>query len=161
MRVLFILALTLTTACSSKQSTTEATTNHKAEAFDDAECAACGMVVREQPSPRAQLVHRDGHRAHFCSMGDLLTYHKAPSSHGKPAAVFVEVMPPEAKASIHDRAALPWAKAANASYVVGFSRPGIMGAPVLVFADTKAAKTAAIRERGRMVDWAGLRELAR
>ena len=29
-------------------------------------CTACGMVVREQPAPRGQVIHRDGTRVFLC-----------------------------------------------------------------------------------------------
>ena len=102
-------------------------------AIDDHEGAVCGMVVREQSAPRAQVVHRDGHRAFLCSIGDLLAYLRVPSPHGTPEAVLVEVMDPsEDPLEIH-LAPHPWLAAADAVFVVGIARRSIMGEPVLVY----------------------------
>jgi nitrous oxide reductase accessory protein NosL len=61
----------------------------------DQEDAVCGMLVREQSAPRGQVVHRDGTRFFFCSLGDMLVHIGAPFPHGRPQAIFVEVLKPE------------------------------------------------------------------
>ncbi|MCB9556605.1 MAG: nitrous oxide reductase accessory protein NosL [Deltaproteobacteria bacterium] len=108
-----------------------------------AECAACSMVVREQPAPRAQLVHRDGTRQFFCSIGDLAQYLRAPSKHGPVEAVFVEALDSAADPKKTTRTLHPWIAAKDASYVVGVDRPGIMGKPVLVYRREADAKRVA------------------
>ena len=57
--------------------------------------AVCGMLVRDQSAPRAQVIHADGERSFLCSIGDLLVYLDAPSPHGDPLEVLVEVMEPD------------------------------------------------------------------
>jgi len=110
--------------------------------------AVCGMLVREQPAPRAQVVHGDGARAFLCSIGDLLVHLDAPSPHGREEAVFVEVLDPaEAPGAIGD-APRPWLRAVEAAYVVGVERTGIMGEPVLVYADMATAREVASRHPG-------------
>ena len=47
-------------------------------------CTACGMVIREQPAPRGQLLRRDGTREFLCSIDDLVQYLDVPSPLGKP-----------------------------------------------------------------------------
>ncbi|MDP6207588.1 MAG: nitrous oxide reductase accessory protein NosL, partial [Roseibacillus sp.] len=65
------------------------------EAISNQEDAVCGMLVREQSAPRAQVIHRDGTRAFFCSVADLLAYLEAPSPHGAVLRTYLEVMEPD------------------------------------------------------------------
>lgn len=103
------------------------------------EGAVCGMIVRDQSAPRAQVLHRDGTRSFVCSIGDLLAYLQAPSPHGAPSSIMVEVMDPsEAPMESHTEPH-PWIEAADAIYVVGIPRRGIMGQPVLVYGDAASA----------------------
>ena len=146
-------------ACTRAAEGTDDPSRLAAEPFGAAECAACGMVVREQPAPRAQLIHRDGTRAHFCSVGDMLTYHDAPSPHGKPVRTFVEVSEPGAGAAL-SAAPLPWQPAESAKYVLGVPRAGVMGLPTLAYADEPAARSAAQTLGGSVADWASVRAAA-
>lgn len=115
------------------------------------EGAVCGMIVSDQSAPRAQVVHRDGTRAFLCSIGDLLVYLEAPSPHGAPAAILVEVMDPsEAPAETH-AGPHPWIPASDGVYVVGIPRHGIMGDPVLVYRDRADAAVAMEGTAGRML----------
>jgi nitrous oxide reductase accessory protein NosL len=126
----------------------------KASKLGNHECASCGMLVREQPSPRGQLVHRDGTRAHFCSIADMLTYLKAPSPHGRAKAVFVEAMPPDVEQPLaHDTAPRPWIRAEKATFVTGFERKRIMGKPYLVYDERDSAARIAESLGARVVDW--------
>jgi len=132
---------------------------HQAAALAQQEDEVCGMLVREQPAPRGQVVHRDGSRLFFCSLGDMLVHLGAPSPHGRAEAVFVEVMEPgedpmQSLSGVH-----PWLPAEDAVYVVGIERQGIMGEPVLAYADRSEAERAIQRHPGaRMLDMAGLRD---
>ena len=67
-RISLALALFVLCAACSRGGASSAV-ERAAKDFDGDECAACGMIVREQPSPRAQAVHRDGERVYFCSIG--------------------------------------------------------------------------------------------
>ena len=107
--------------------------SHSAEAIADQEDAVCGMLVRNQSAPRAQVVHRDGSRFFFCSIGDLLVHRAAPSPHGRIEATFVEVMDPSQDPLETHEGEHAWTRAEDATYVVGVKRRGIMGAPVLVY----------------------------
>ena len=135
-----------------------------AEAIGPQECAACGMVVREQPAPRAQLRHRDGTRAFFCSIGDLVQYQQAPSRHGKVTDTFVEVLPVDVDPETPDMKPRPWLPAAKVHYLLGAKRRGIMGPPVLSFAtrvDADAARKRLMAAAGENAaidvhDWAKL-----
>lgn len=122
-----------------------------------AECAVCGMVVREQPSPRGQVVHRDGEHEFLCSLGDLRAYVQAPNPRGEPVATFVEVLPQGLDLRGMDSGAQAWVPAAEAHYVVGFERPGVMGLPVGSFASAEGAALAASALSGRKATWNALR----
>jgi len=106
----------------------------RAESLSNHECAVCGMVVAEQPAPRAQVVHRDGTRRYFCSQGDLMSHLQAPSPHGAVQATFVEALDPLVKLEDVGKSERAWIPAEAAQYLVGRKRRGIMGEPVLVYA---------------------------
>jgi nitrous oxide reductase accessory protein NosL len=126
-------------------------------AIADQEDAVCGMLVREQSAPRAQVVHRDGERAFFCSIGDLLVYLDAPSPHGPVRAIFVEVMEPGEDPARHHTGSHPWHEARSATYVVGVERPAIMGEPVLAYASAAEARSVAEAHAGaRVLDFEAL-----
>ncbi len=121
------------------------------------ECAVCGMLVRDQPAPRGQLVHRDGTRAFTCSLGDLMVHLGAPSPHGRAAEVWVEVLGADADPDERASHAHRWWPADQAWYVVGVERRGIMGPPVLAYAEQAHAEARARRHEGAHVfDRAGL-----
>lgn len=145
-------------ACESKSKQAESSVAVAAEPMGAAECATCNMVVREQPAPRAQLVHRDGTRAHFCSIGDMLPYLASPSPHGKAEHIFVEVMSAEEDPESTSTAEHPWTPAAGVSYVVGVKRPKVMGAPVLSYTDPGTAKQVAARHSAEVKSFEQLRQ---
>ncbi|MCB9557337.1 MAG: nitrous oxide reductase accessory protein NosL [Deltaproteobacteria bacterium] len=128
----------------------------QAQAPKTAECAACSMVVREQPAPRAQLVHRDNTRKFFCSIGDLVQYLREPSPHGMPQGIFVEANDPAHDPTTVDSKARPWIRAETAHYVIGVARPRVMGPPVLVYQSASDAARIAGAHQARVVRYAGL-----
>jgi len=111
--------------------------------IDDQEGAVCGMLLRDQPAPRAQVVHRDGERAFVCSIGDLLVHLSAPSPHGRAAQVLVEVVSPDADPTVLDMGPHDWVAAELAFFVVGIPRKGVMGPAVLAYRDAAAAESVA------------------
>jgi nitrous oxide reductase accessory protein NosL len=128
------------------------------EPIANAEDAVCGMLVREQPAPRAQAVHRDGTRVYFCSLGDLMAHLSAPSPHGKVHAIFVEVLEPDEDPTQVNTQDHEWIVASDAVFVVGVPRTGIMGAPVLVYRDAaEASSTLARWPDTKAMDLSGLR----
>lgn len=137
----------------------QATHAYEAVALADQEDEVCGMLVREQTAPRAQVVHVDGSRFFFCSLGDMLVHMSAPSPNGRAEAVFVEVMtagqdPMQSHTGVH-----PWVRAESAVYVVGIERQRIMGAPVLAYANEAEAIRAMQGHAGaRKLDSSGLRD---
>jgi nitrous oxide reductase accessory protein NosL len=117
------------------------------------------MLVREQSAPRGQVVHRDGSRFFFCSLGDMLVHLSAPSPHGRTQAIFVEVMEPGEDPMQSHTGVHRWVPAQDAVFVVGIGRKGIMGEPVLSYADRSEAERAMQGHSGaRMLDMAGLRD---
>lgn len=126
------------------------------EPLSDHACAVCGMLVRDQPAPRGQVVHRDGERAFTCSVADLLAYLQAPSPHGAASAVFVEVLPPDANPIELHTDAHEWTQATSAAYVVGIERAGIMGEPVLAYREAESAGRAAVGPDTTTLDFTGL-----
>ncbi|MGE0324740.1 MAG: nitrous oxide reductase accessory protein NosL [Polyangiaceae bacterium] len=156
-----IVGALLTPSCNSSHKHGSSSAAASAAPIDTAECAACGMVVREQPAPRAQLVHRDGTRAYFCSIGDLTQYLLAPSAHGNPEHIFVEVLASSADPSEPKTGSHVWKPAQDAFYVVGVERPGVMGAPVLSYASEGEATSSARRFHGKLRNFEQLRQSLR
>jgi nitrous oxide reductase accessory protein NosL len=126
------------------------------EALARQECDVCGMTVAGQPPPRGQVQHRDGTHLHFCSLGDLRAHLEAPSPHGAVVATWVELLPAGDPLAL-PLDALPVGRAEEASFVVGFARPGTMGRPALAYARSAEAEVAAAALGGRVVGWAALR----
>ena len=124
-----------------------------ARALDGDECGACGMIVREQPSPRAQAIHRDGERVFFCSIGEALNYLATPSPHGAIVATYVEVLAPDANPAEDATDRRPWVEAERAAYVRGVVRPRVMGEAVLAYATREQALSAATRFGGHVATW--------
>ncbi len=156
-RSIFLLAaLCLATSCG-KSKSDEAVVDHHPTHIDHQECAACGMVVREQPSPRAQLIHRDGTHLHFCSVSDMLTYLDAPSSHGDAVSLYVESLDNVSDPIVNQTEELPWIPAKESSYVIGVKKQRIMGRPILSYSTKEFADKAAKATSGSVVDWKGLR----
>lgn len=123
-----------------------------AQPIGEAECGACGMIVREQLSPRGQVVHHDGTHVWLCSIGDLVAYLGAPSPHGRIEQIWVEVLPADFDLAHGDTAERPWVLASSASYVLGVSRM-VMGTPALAFASASEASAVAQRVSGRVATW--------
>jgi nitrous oxide reductase accessory protein NosL len=135
--------------------------------IDDQEGAVCGMLVRDQSAPRAQVIHAGGERSFLCSIGDLLAYLEVPSPSGEPLLVLVEVMEPGEDPLASHAEPHPWLRADAAAFVLGIPRRGIMGEPVLVYADVAIAEQVIARQApaelpaagsaARVVDFAELK----
>lgn len=117
----------------------------------------CNMVVREQPSPRAQVVHNDGTRAHLCSADELVQVLMAPSPHGEVKHKFIELSDPSADPSENSTAERPWKPAKDAWYVLGVKREGIMGPPVLAYEQKSDAEKVAAKHQAEVLDFDQLR----
>lgn len=150
-------ALALLLIACTGQPTAERTSAVAPEGLTGQSCAVCGMIAREQPPPRGQVRHRDGTHLHFCSLGDMRAHIQAPSPHGAVTDSWVEALPAGYERADRSRAPLTWIPAEQASYVVGFERPRVMGVPALSFEMVSDATEAARRVGGRVVDWPAMR----
>lgn len=128
------------------------------EPIEAASCAACGMVVAEQPAPRGQVVYRDGLHAHSCSIGDLVLVAQTPSPHGSVVAVYVEAQDDAVDPIAPATEPTPQHLAESLHYIRGAKRRGIMGAPVLAFRDQARAQREADKIGLQLMTW---RELLR
>lgn len=151
--VLLLLFGAQVTACRSHDGHGGPAAQASAAPFGGAECGACGMVVREQPAPRGQLVYHDKTRVFFCSVGDLVQYMQSPSPHGRVEKVYVEALDPKADPHQVAKAPRPWIDASQAAFVLGVARGHIMGEPVLVYASKSAAEGVARRYGGTLASW--------
>ncbi len=124
---------------------------------DTETCAACGMVVREQPAPRGQVLHRDGSREFLCSIDDLTHYLEVPSPKGKPVAVYAELMPDGHQTTDLDTTWKHWAEVADLIFVTGIDRDGVMGEPALTYRTKDAAEKAAEKFAGKIMNFDELR----
>ena len=149
--LVFVVALVLL-SCSGTSDQVD-TQNFAAVALDNASCASCGMVVREQPSPRGQAIHRDGTRVFFCSLADMIHYTAAPSPHGKVKHLYVEESDHQKDPLQHQFERLPWIDAKQSWFVVGVPRQGIMGKPLMSYRDEVVAKAVATQFSGAMGDF--------
>jgi nitrous oxide reductase accessory protein NosL len=123
------------------------------ETFDGAECSVCSMIVAEQPSPRAQVIYRDGTRHHLCSLADLSIEIQTPSSNGKPIATYVESLPSNFDPKKNLVIPLPWINANDAVYILGFQRPRVMGTPILSFSKSNGQIFQSNYSETVSVDW--------
>ena len=155
---LLTLLMSTVPACKKDSVQTESIA-FEAESIGSHECAACGMIVRDQPAPRGQLIHRDGTRHYFCSIADMITYIPAPSPHGRPVAVFVEVMAADADPSNMDTSPRHWSLAEDVSYVVGGIERQVMGETIMTYVDDQTAEEAAVQLNSQAVRWLQLVEM--
>jgi len=153
-----LIALLLV-GCSSDEVGTGPAASQGARSLGGTEGAVCGMVVSEQPAPRAQVVHRDGTRLFLCGIGDLLVHLEARSPHGAPIEIYAEAMeidedPREVDFSEHE-----WIRAEDATYRIGDERPHlIMGEPVMVYRDRLTAESALSHGPTRILDFGELQD---
>ena len=157
-KTLGCVILFISLGCRSVDPSSEAASAYPPIPPDTAECDACGMVVREQPAPRGQIIHRNGTYKFFCSLDDMMIYLEAPSPHGSVSGAFVEVLPENHDPNEMDIAPFPWLEASRAGFVVGVPRKGVMGVPVLAYDSGETAARVAERFKASMLDWNNLRK---
>jgi copper chaperone NosL len=126
------------------------------EPIGTSECAVCGMVVREQPAPRGQLIYGDGDHAFTCSLHGLHLLVRAPDPQGKPVAIYVEALEPSFDWTQSSTAPLPWVSANEAYFVAGAKRELVMGPPLLSYAEVEAAQGSANQLGVRPLRWKDL-----
>ncbi len=158
MKKLLILCILALVSCQRENASSQDDEKLTAMNADTETCSACGMVIREQPAPRGQVIHRDGSREFMCSIDDLVQYLDVPSPSGKPRKIFAEVMPDDHKLDDMDTGPQSWAEAAGVFFVIGIDRGGVMGDPALTYRTKDAAEMAAKNFGGKVVTFDQLRE---
>lgn len=153
MKNILILGILALAACKSDNNTSTQQAAVVAKDVETETCTACGMVVREQPAPRGQVVYRDGSREFLCAIDDLVRFLDVPSSKGKPVKIFAEVMADGHDISDMDASAKPWVEVDKLFFVTGIERGGVMGAPALTYETEEAAKKAAGKYNGKVVSF--------
>lgn len=156
----FILILCFTlvsTACRQEQPTHRSHTATVAENATTETCAACGMVVREQPAPRGQVVYRNGTRSFLCSIDDLVHFLAVPSPNGKPLTIYAEVMPDGYESDKRSTAWQSWDDANELFFVTDIERAAVMGKPALTFHTRGAAEKSAEKLTGKVAVFDQLR----
>ena len=144
--------------CSSEEAATGPAASHGAQSLAGTEGAVCGMVVSEQPAPRAQVVHRDGTRLFLCGIGDLLVHLEARSPHGAPIEIYVEAMEIDEDPRDIDLSEHEWIRAEDAIFRIGDERPHlIMGEPVMVYRDRSTAEKAVSHGPTSILDFSEVR----
>ena len=153
MKVLLVVLMLV--GCGSKGPAVEVDLD--AHSMEGHQCAVCGMVVDEQPSPRGQVVFREGEHKFTCSLGDLRAYVQAPNPLGEPARIYVEDVGAEFDLAGSATAARPWIDAGEATYVVGVKRGGVMGVPAVSFRSAREAGVFAEKVSGELVSWGAMK----
>lgn len=97
------------------------------------QCQLDGMVLRDYPGPKGQILYADGSIEYFCDTIELLSLYLAPEQVRKVAGVYTQDM---AKTD-WDAPAGHWIDASKAFYVQGSSRTGSMG-PTFASFSTRA-----------------------
>lgn len=141
-----------------KKNDTQQPVSLKAMPIKGHSCESCGMIVREQSSPRGQIVHRDGKRSYFCSLSDMMNYLENPSPHGKVLAIFVESMDAKIDPLVFDTKPQPWLPASQGTYVLGVKKTRVMGVPILSYKDPKDAHLWGQKYKGKSVSWTALHD---
>ncbi len=127
---------------------------HRAAALDPShECAVCGMYVMNQAAPRAQILHRNGERVFFCSIGDMLVYNQTPSPLGKPEKIWVEAVGKDMQLEITGPEGDPWIDHEEAHYVTGIQREMVMGYPVIALQSKVDSEYLQKLNGGQLANW--------
>jgi nitrous oxide reductase accessory protein NosL len=155
-RAACITALVCVIGCGAEEIGTSS--GHNApSAIGQHEDPVCGMLVRDQSAPRAQVFHRDGTSFFLCSIGDLLVHLSAPSPHGAVFDAFVEVLGADEDPATSHTGPHDWIEIGHATYVVGVPRSGVMGEPILAYASVEDARRVASSVDGvHVLDFDGL-----
>ena len=153
MKNILILCILALAACKSDNTTSTEQAAVVAKDVETETCSACGMVVREQPAPRGQVVYRDGSREFLCAIDDLVRFLDVPSAKGKPVKIFAEVMADGHDITDMDASAKPWGEVDKVFFVTGIERGGVMGAPALTYQTEEAAKKSAGKYNGKVVSF--------
>ncbi len=113
----------------------------------DTACALDGMVLKDFPGPKAQVLYAEGKPDFYCDLMELFAMVLAPEQKRAVAGVFVQDMGKADWASPSGH----WIAAKTALYVVGSRKAGSMGATFASFADKLDAAAFVKAEGGTIV----------
>ncbi|MES2148440.1 MAG: nitrous oxide reductase accessory protein NosL [Pseudomonadota bacterium] len=113
----------------------------------DAACALDGMVLKDFPGPKAQILYAEGRPDYYCDLMELFAVLQAPEQKRKVAAIFVQDM---AKAD-WEHPSGHWIAARGALFVVGSKKAGSMGPTFGAFSTREAAAAFVQLEGGNIV----------
>jgi copper chaperone NosL len=117
------------------------------EPADDTACALDGMLLKDFPGPKAQILYAEGKPDFFCDLMDLFATVLAPEQKRHVAAMFVQDM----GKTDWDHPQGNWIDAKTALYVVGSKKAGSMGPTFGSFSDRQDAEAFMNKEGGRIV----------
>jgi copper chaperone NosL len=136
--------LALLAACSDAARTVAAR-----DPADDAACALDGMVLKDFPGPKAQIVYQDGQIAVFCSLTELFEVLYSGESKRAIQALYVQDM----GQADWQQPRGHWIDARKALFVVGSRKMGAMGPTFGAFAQQQDAQAFSAREGGRVLQF--------
>jgi copper chaperone NosL len=117
------------------------------EPSDDTACAVDGMLLKDFPGPKAQIIYAEGKPDFFCDLMDLFSMMLSPEQKRKVAAAFVQDM----GKTDWDHPRGNWIDARTAIYVAGSKKPGSMGRTFGSFSNLQDAEAFMKTEGGRIV----------
>jgi copper chaperone NosL len=113
----------------------------------DTACAVDGMLLKDFPGPKAQIIYAEGKPDFFCDLMDLFSMVLSPEQKRKVAAVFVQDM----GKTDWDHPQGNWIDAKTAIYVAGSKKPGSMGMTFGSFSKMQDAQSFVKAEGGKIV----------
>jgi len=117
----------------------------------------CNMIVADHTGPKGQIhVEEREEPVWFSSVRDTIAFTMLPEEPKRLTAIYVNDM---GRADWSGPANDTWIDARTAWYVIGSDKRGGMGALEIVpFSQSDAAHTFAMKNGGKVVDWAGIPE---
>ena len=116
------------------------------EPSNDTACALDGMMLKDFPGPKAQILYVEGKPDFFCDLMELFSTTLMPEQKRQIAAMFVQDM----GKTDWDHPSAHWIAAKTAVYVVGSKKLGSMGPTFGSFANAQDAEIFAKKEGGKI-----------
>jgi copper chaperone NosL len=113
----------------------------------DTACALDGMLLKDFPGPKAQIVYAEGKPDFFCDLMDLFSTVLVPEQKRRVAAMFVQDMGKTGWEHPQGN----WIDAKTAIYVAGSKKLGSMGTTFGSFANMQDAQAFMKTEGGKIV----------
>lgn len=138
------LSALLLVACSQPVQTTVAQ-----EPDADTACALDGMILKDYPGPKAQILYAEGKPDFFCDLMELFRVLLMPEQKRQISALYVQDMGKTDWAQPVGH----WIDAKKAFYVVGSKKAGSMGPTFGTFGNEQDAHTFMQQEGGRILSF--------